>query len=70
MDFAKKLAIELRRRRKEAGLSQAELALHAGVGRRFVSEMEAGKPALQLDKVLAVLAVFGLVLQLERPNNS
>lgn len=45
-------------------MSQTDLALLAGVGRRFVSELEAGKPTLQLGKVNAVLAVFGKCLGL------
>lgn len=40
-------------------MSQTDLALLAGVGRRFVSELESGKSSLRLDKVEAVLAVFG-----------
>ncbi len=56
------LAELVRSRRRRAGLSQSELAKLAGVGRRFVSELEAGKPTMQLDRVLAVLLVFGLTL--------
>ena len=69
MPFPQAMFQEVRRRRKEAGLSQTDLALHAGVGRRFVSELEGGKTSVQLDKVLAVLAVFGLSLDLVRPLN-
>ncbi len=58
----KSVAEQVRQRRKEAGLSQAELAKAAAVGRRFVSELEAGKPTVRMDRVLAVLAVFGQTL--------
>jgi len=54
----------VRRRRKAGGLTQAELAELAGVGTRFVSELERGKPTLRLDKVNRVLAVFGKCLSL------
>lgn len=49
----------VRRRRKAHGLTQEELAELAGVGTRFLSELERGKPTLRLDKVEQVLAVFG-----------
>jgi transcriptional regulator with XRE-family HTH domain len=40
-------------------MSQRELAELAGVGPRFLMELEHGKPTLRLDRVAAVLAVFG-----------
>jgi y4mF family transcriptional regulator len=52
----------VRERRKANGLTQSELALLAGVGRRFVSELENGKPSLQVDKVDTILRVFGMQL--------
>src|SRR3546814_5315513 len=33
--------------RKAMKMNQAEFAAHAGVGRRFVSELEGGKPSLE-----------------------
>jgi len=49
----------VRARRQANRLSQRELAELAGVGPRFVSELERGKPTLRLATVDAVLAVFG-----------
>jgi y4mF family transcriptional regulator len=46
-------------RRKSVNLTQAELAEKAGVGLRFVREMEQGKQSLRLDKVNQVLQLFG-----------
>lgn len=46
-------------RRKANRLSQRELAELAGVGLRFLSELERGKKTLRMDSVNAVLAVFG-----------
>ena len=58
----------VRERRHAAGLTQVELAELAGVGVRFVSELERGKPTLRLDAVNSVLAVFGQQLGVvERP---
>ena len=45
--------------RKRLGLTQPQLALAAGVGVRFVVELEAGKPSVRLEKVLSVLNALG-----------
>ncbi len=46
-------------KRKEFGLTQIDLSEKAGVGLRFVRELEQGKPTLRLDKVNQILALFG-----------
>jgi y4mF family transcriptional regulator len=46
--------------RKGQGLSQQQFADLVGVGRRFVSECEAGKPRLEFAKVLQVAAAAGI----------
>ena len=46
-------------RRKQLGLTQKELSERAGVGLRFVRDLEQGKESLQVDKVNQVLALFG-----------
>ncbi|MBR1549759.1 MAG: helix-turn-helix transcriptional regulator [Bacteroidales bacterium] len=45
--------------RKHHGLTQEILAAKAGVGLRFLRELEAGKETLRMDKVNCVLAMFG-----------
>jgi y4mF family transcriptional regulator len=45
--------------RKKKGLSQEDLAFKAGVGIRFLRELERGKTTVQLDKVNDVLSMFG-----------
>lgn len=55
----------VRERRAANGMTQVELALLAGVGRRLVSELERGKASVQLAGVDAVLAVFGKRLGIE-----
>ena len=45
--------------RKALGLTQGDLADQAGVGLRFVRDMEQGKQTLRMDKVNQVLKVFG-----------
>lgn len=59
-----RLAGAVRRRRKELGLRQAEVADLAGCSQRFVHTVEQGKPSLRLDKLLDVLEVLGLGLSL------
>ena len=49
----------VKEKRKQAGLTQIELAEKAGVGLRFVRELEQGKGTLRLDKVNLVLQLFG-----------
>lgn len=49
----------VKERRKSANLTQPELAEKAGVGLRFIRELEQGKPSLRLDKVNQVLKLFG-----------
>ncbi|MEI6376299.1 MAG: helix-turn-helix transcriptional regulator [bacterium] len=46
-------------RRKALGLTQLELADRAGLGLRFIRELEQGKQTLRLDKVNQVMALFG-----------
>ena len=46
-------------KRKMVKLTQPELAQKAGVGLRFVRELEQGKQSLRLDKVNQVLQLFG-----------
>jgi y4mF family transcriptional regulator len=45
--------------RRHQGLRQDQLAAAAGVGVRFVVELERGKPTAQLGRTLAVLAALG-----------
>ena len=45
--------------RNAAGLTQEEFALRAGLGLRFVRELEQGKESVRLDKVNQALAMFG-----------
>ena len=49
----------IKSRRKQHGLTQVELAERAGVGLRFLRELERGKSTVQLDKVNMVLKLFG-----------
>jgi len=47
-------------KRKELKLTQEELAMRAGVGLRFIRDVEQGKETVRLDKLNQVLRYFGL----------
>mgnify|MGYP001248732904 CR=1 FL=1 len=49
----------IKEKRSAARLTQPELALKAGVGLRFVRDLEQGKESVRLDKVDQVLQLFG-----------
>lgn len=63
------LSLHLKLKRKQNNLTQSELALKAGVGLRFVRDLEQGKSTLRMDKVNDVLRLFGEelgVVQMDR----
>ncbi|AXE17853.1 transcriptional regulator [Runella rosea] len=49
----------VKEKRNAAKLTQPELAEKAGVGLRFIRELEQGKQTLRMDKVNQVLQLFG-----------
>lgn len=68
MDINKEIKIL----RKKAGLTQVEFAKRAGLGLRFVRELEQGKLTIRLDKLNQVLEFFGHHLEIKRnePENT
>ena len=63
-DRPEELGAAVRARRRELGLTQEEVAGVAHTGARFVGELEAGKPTVQLAEMLRVLGALGLDLEL------
>lgn len=53
------LSIYVKSKRKQNKLTQPELAFKAGVGLRFVRDLEQGKKTMRMDKVNDVLRLFG-----------
>lgn len=51
----------IKQERKKAGLTQEEFAMRAGLGLRFIRELEQGKETVRLDKVNQALAMFGMM---------
>ena len=59
IDSTQQMGKALRGARKKLGLTQAQLALAAGAGVRFIVDLEAGKPTLRLETVLRVIDSLG-----------
>jgi y4mF family transcriptional regulator len=59
---AANIGAAIRKKRKEDGLTLADAAALCGVGYRFLSDLENGKPTVQMGKVLQVLTALGLDL--------
>jgi y4mF family transcriptional regulator len=53
------LSKHIKLKRKQNKLTQPELAMKAGVGLRFIRDLEQGKTTLRMDKVNDVLRLFG-----------
>lgn len=53
------LGTALRAARKRLGLTQPDLALAAGVGVRFIVDLEGGKPTVRMEQVLRVIDALG-----------
>lgn len=60
----------IRDQRKRQKLDQATLASLIGVNRRWVMEVERGKPRAEIDLVLKALKVLGLSLSVNRDDTS
>jgi len=61
--------IQVKNLRKKLGLTQVEFAKRAGVGLRFLRELERGKTTIRLDKLKQVLDFLGLHIELMRHEN-
>jgi len=55
---------EIRRQREQLGHTQEEAAALCGVGTRFLSELERGKPTAEIGKALTVARRLGLEVSL------
>ncbi len=54
-----KLREYVKNERRTHGLTQVEAARKAGVGLRFIRDLEQGKTSLRMDKVNQLLELFG-----------
>lgn len=53
------LGVQVRRKRKELGMNQQTVAGYSNVGRRFLSDLENGKPTIEMGKALHLLYNLG-----------
>ena len=60
----------VRQTRKALSLTQPQLALAAGVGVRFIVDLEAGKPTVRLENILRVLQALGATLNVSSSEDS
>lgn len=67
---AKEIGTFIRDQRKRQKLDQAKLASLIGVNRRWVTEVERGKPRAEIDLVLKALEALGLSLTVDRSDAS
>jgi HTH-type transcriptional regulator / antitoxin HipB len=58
------IAASIRGRRQELGLSQSALAERSGVSRKWVSELESGKPSAEIALVMRILRELGFSIDL------
>ena len=67
VENAKELGKFIRTTRKRLGVTQEQLALTAGTGLRFISDLENGKPTCEIGKTLTVLHTLGITISLATP---
>jgi y4mF family transcriptional regulator len=57
----------IRFHRKKSGLSQAELAMLAGLGKTVIFDIEKGKQSIRFDTLLKVMKVLNITIQFQSP---
>jgi HTH-type transcriptional regulator / antitoxin HipB len=65
---SKSLGNAIRDVRRALGVTQDQLALTSGTNRRFIIELEQGKPTAQIGKMLQVLRTLGISIALTPPS--
>ena len=60
---SEELGAAIRAERKRLGVTQKEVAMTSGVGLRYLSELERGKPTARMEGVFKVLQTLGLQLE-------
>ena len=66
-ETAKELGSAIRLGRKASKLTQVQLAGLCNYGRRFVIDVEAGRPQTTLLGVLTLARAVGVTIRIERP---
>ena len=63
----KKVGAYIKNVRKEQHLTQADLAIAANVGVRFLVDLENGKETAQIGKVINVCRALGITIDVKSP---
>jgi len=63
IDDAQAFGRLIKQYRRRQGISQSQLAAVANTGLRFISDLENGKPTVQLDKALKIAFLLGITLE-------
>lgn len=63
---ARQIGAILRRARRNANLTQAELGARIGLPKATISKLEAGEPATRLSTLLDVLSALGLEIVIDQ----
>ncbi len=66
LQYIMDISLQIKNLRRKSGLTQVEFAKRAGVGLRFLRELERGKATVRMDKLMQVLAFLGYHLELKR----
>ena len=64
----KNLGVYIKNIRKAQHLNQADLAIAANVGVRFIVNLENGKDTAQIGKVINVCRALGIIIDVKSPN--
>ena len=67
MQTVKRIGSIVRFHRRKAGLTQAELARMAGVGKASVFDVEKGKETVQLDTLSKIFSILNMELDIKSP---
>lgn len=65
IDTVSELSKLIKDTRKSQGLTQADLAISANVGVRFIVDLENGKETAQIGKILQVCQMLGLEIDIK-----
>lgn len=66
---SKELGGAIRAERKRLGVTQKQLSMTAGVGLRYLIELERGKATARLEGVFKILQVLGLKMYISAPED-
>ncbi|MCL2880716.1 MAG: helix-turn-helix transcriptional regulator [Treponema sp.] len=67
LDDTQSFGKAVRAYRKRQKISQTQIAAVANTGTRFISDLENGKPSVQLDKALKVAWLLGIRFEVADP---